>query len=69
MKRWIPILVFVGLLIASCKEKQSSSDTPGPAPAYQFKKEGVLAFYTAAGEKIKTIDIEVAATDEERHRA
>jgi uncharacterized membrane protein (UPF0127 family) len=66
MKRWIPILVLFGIMIMSCKEEQGSSDAPGPPPAYQFKKEGVLAFYTASGEKIKVIDIEVAATDEER---
>jgi len=66
MKQWTLPIVAIFLLIASCKEKENTGSTPGPAATYQFKKEGSLVFYKASGEKVKVIDIEVAATDEER---
>lgn len=49
-----------------CKEnKEENVKTPGPAQTYQFKKQGVLSFYSDSIE-IRQIDIEVADDDAER---
>ena len=68
MKQWLPVLVSISLLISSCvkKEEQSGRKSPGPDPSFQFKKEGSLTFYKADGQVVKSIDLEVAATEAEK---
>ena len=78
MKNLMWALAISGIaLAASCQnqpqqESSSSASTSATAPAAdgpQFKKEGQLSFISKAkGDTIKTIDIEIAETDDERAR-
>ncbi|MGN6509171.1 MAG: DUF192 domain-containing protein [Chitinophaga sp.] len=78
MKNLMWALAISGVaLAASCQnqpqqESSSSASTSATAPAAdgpQFKKEGQLSFISKAkGDTIKTIDIEIAETDDERAR-
>lgn len=78
MKNLMWALTISGVaLAASCQnqpqqESSSSASTSATAPAAdgpQFKKEGQLSFISKAkGDTIKTIDIEIAETDDERAR-
>lgn len=67
MKAALIFLLAIGaILMNGCKEnKEENVKTPGPAQTYQFKKQGVLSFYSDSIE-IRQIDIEVADDDAER---
>ncbi len=79
MKNFMWIMALSGfVLAASCQNQSkqessadtSSATTPSATPAADgpvFKKEGQLSFISKAkGDTIRTIDIEIAETDEER---
>lgn len=82
MKNFMWIMALSGfVLAASCQnqsKQESSADTssattpPSATPAADgpvFKKEGQLSFISKTkGDTIRTIDIEIAETDEERAR-
>ncbi len=77
MKNFMWVLAISGAaLAASCqnqpKQESSTGATSATAPAADgpaFKKEGQLSFISKAkGDTIKTIDIEIAETDDERAR-
>lgn len=68
MKRYVTtFLVLAALaLLPACADDEGRLPTLEDEP--QFQKEGTLTFYDPDGEPIRTIDIEIAETDEERAR-
>lgn len=66
----IPFAVSILFLFASCEDKVPHQKTKSTRPRQEsaepiFKKEGVLFFLGQSGDTLKTIDIEIAETQQE----
>lgn len=60
-----PLLLLLALLLAGCNSKNGRRTIE---TGTEFTKEGTLTFVQPDGSPIKTIDIEIAETEEERAR-
>lgn len=63
--RALLFILLMPLLTVGCTD--GGNQNRGESPA-TFQKEGVLTFYRANGDTLKTIDVEIADTDAERER-
>lgn len=64
MNRLILICVLSGLVLTGCQQERR--DLPTISTKTPFEKEGTLSFLTPAGDTLRTIDIEIAETEQAR---
>ena len=68
--KWGAVVLIIALLIPAVsyvmKPKVEEKKTVDPLTQYQFSKEGDLTFFSANGDSLTKIDIELATNDQER---
>lgn len=68
--KWGAVVLIIALLIPAVsyvmKPKAEEKKAVDPLTQYQFTKEGELTFYSASGDSVAKIDIELAANNQDR---